>query len=133
MALPDRALQVLDLMTQRGFGDRPLLFICHSLGGLVAKQILRASAESEDQITKKIFDATRGVLFLATPHTGSDLASRLDAFRAIFGTTVAMEDLRAHDPHLRELLNWYRNNPNKAIIRTVTYYETRPVYGFRIV
>jgi hypothetical protein len=39
MALPDRALQVLDLIIQEGLGQRLLIFICHSLGGLLAKQV----------------------------------------------------------------------------------------------
>lgn len=30
MALPDRALQVLDFMLLRGLGKRPLFFICHT-------------------------------------------------------------------------------------------------------
>ena len=46
MALPDRAVQVLDLLVQRGLGQRPLMFICHSLGGLVAKQVLRSSYDA---------------------------------------------------------------------------------------
>ena len=41
MALPDRALELLDAMQYSGIGQRPVLFICHSLGGLVAKQLLR--------------------------------------------------------------------------------------------
>ena len=36
MSLPVRGLQVLDLLVRRGLGNRPLMFICHSLGGLVA-------------------------------------------------------------------------------------------------
>ena len=74
MALPDRALQVLDLMVQRGLGTRPLFFICHSLGGLVAKQILRASSDDTGRL-KNVYANTRAVLFLATPHAGATLAS----------------------------------------------------------
>ena len=132
MALPDRAGQVLDRMVQRDFGERPILLICHSLGGLLAEQILRVACDSTEPPKKAIFSNTRAVLFLATPHAGAALAEKAQAFRAICGPTASMEDLQAHDAHLRELLNWYRNHstPN---IQTVTYFETREVMGFRIV
>jgi anti-sigma regulatory factor (Ser/Thr protein kinase) len=133
MPLPDRALQVLDLMVQTGFGQRPLLFICHSLGGLLAKQILRKASEATDIEKRAVFTSTRAVLFLATPHGGASLASLADAFRTIVGATVSLEDLRAHDAHLRELLDWYRNHAATAEIKTATYYETRNVYGAKIV
>jgi pimeloyl-ACP methyl ester carboxylesterase len=131
MPLPDRALQVLDLMSQRDLGTRPILFICHSLGGLLAKQILRAASDSAQPQKNSVFAHTRGILFLATPHAGASLASMVSTFRKILGATVSIEDLRAHDAHLRNLLDWYRNH--SANIRTVTYFETRDVFGARIV
>jgi len=130
MALPDRAGQVLDRMVQKHLGERPLLFICHSLGGLLVKQILRKADDADDDPRKKQVAAqTRAVLFLATPHNGAELASLLDAFRTLFGTTVSIDDLRAHDAHLLDLYNWYRNHSLGLGIRTVTYYEKRPVMG----
>jgi hypothetical protein len=132
MALPRRGNQVLDRMVQRGLGRRPILFVCHSLGGLLAKQILRASALSRDEKTETIFGRTCAVLFLATPHAGSELATRIDAFRALFGTTVTLEELRAHDAHLEELFNWYRKHSHPQV-RTATYYENLPTRGFVIV
>ncbi len=133
MALPDRATQVLDLMVQRGFGQRPILFVAHSLGGLLVKQVLRTAKESVDARQRAIFERTRGVLFLATPHAGADLASLADSFRIIFRGTVSMEDLRAHDAHLRNLFDWYRNHSVPASIQTVTYFETRSYLGATIV
>lgn len=133
MALPDRALQVLDLMVQRGLGERPLLFICHSLGGLVAKQILRKADDAADPRKNQVARNTRAVLFLATPHRGAVLASLASAFRAVFGATVSIEDLRAHDAHLGDLFDWYRNHAAQLGIETVTYYEQRDVGGLRIV
>lgn len=55
MALPDRARQVLDFMVQRHIGERPLLFICHSLGGLLTKQILRTASDDLEGRLKKRF------------------------------------------------------------------------------
>ena len=66
MALSDRALQALDLMTQKGLGERPLLFICRSLGGLVAEQILRKASDAPDSRKQQVARQTRAVLFLAT-------------------------------------------------------------------
>ena len=127
MALPDRALQVLDLMHQHEVGQRPILFICHSLGGLLTKQILRASSDAAGNPTDILARNTRAVLFLSTPHTGAELATLLDGFRAAFGTTVSIADLKAHDPHLRNLLNWYRKRSVELGIRTRTYYEESAV------
>jgi tetratricopeptide (TPR) repeat protein len=127
LALPDRALQVLDLMAQRGLGERPLFFICHSLGGLVAKQILRTSSDHAEGRLNNVFKSTHAVLFLATPHRGAALASLVDLFRIVFGATVTIQDLRAHDAHLRNLFDWYRSHAGAAGIRTASYYETQGV------
>jgi hypothetical protein len=129
MALPDRALQALDLMVRRGIGERPLLFVCHSLGGLLAKQLLRKSSDSPDPRARQVANRTRAVLFLATPHTGAALASLANTFRAVFGSTVSVEDLREHDAHLRDLYDWYRHHAPKLQIQTVTYFESRGVKG----
>lgn len=130
MALPDRALQILDLMAQNDLGRRPLLFICHSLGGLVAKQILRKSHDAEGTPKYKcVSTQTRAVLFLATPHSGTSLASFLNAFRTLFGATVSIEDLCAHDAHLRDLFDWYRNHSVSLGIKTFSYYEKLSVKG----
>ena len=133
LALPDRSVQVLDLMSQRQLGQRPILFVCHSLGGLLAKQILRLASEATDGKKKAVFERARGVLFLATPHAGAGLASLMNALRVLVGATASIEDLRARSPHLRELDNWYRKHSGPAGIDTKTYYETRGVFGLKIV
>ncbi len=131
MALPARGKQALDQMGLEGLGERPLMFICHSLGGLVVKEILRAS--DDEDARREIRDNTRAVLFLATPHMGSDLASRLSSFRWrwVFGATVTLQDLRAHDAHLESLFNWYINNSKG--VQTASYYETRKCRGVMVV
>lgn len=70
-ALPDRAVQVLDQLRLKkafGLGQRPLVSVCQSLGGLLAKHLLRASADATDPASQALAGQTRGVLFLATPH-----------------------------------------------------------------
>ena len=133
MALPDRALEVLETLLQAGLGQRPLILICHSLGGLLAKQVLR-KADDADETTEarknQLAACTRAVLFIATPHAGAALATVANAFRAVFGPTVSIEELRAHDAHLRDLYDWYRKRSVALGVTTRTYYENQGVKGF---
>jgi pimeloyl-ACP methyl ester carboxylesterase len=130
MPLPTRAGQVLDSMVQHDIGRRPILFICHSLGGLLAKQILRKANDAvKSPSMQQVAHQTRAVLFLATPHAGADLASRLDDLRTIFGTTASIEDLREHSAHLSDLYDWYCDHASTLGIETKTYYEMRPIGG----
>jgi pimeloyl-ACP methyl ester carboxylesterase len=128
---PDRARTVVHEMVQNQFGRRPLLLIGHSLGGLLAKQLLRRASDDTHGDHRGIFDNAKAVLFLGTPHHGAALASMANRFSAIFGPTASVEDLRAQDAHLSDLYDWYRNHSLR--IETFTYFETRDVFGFRIV
>ncbi|KAF7161186.1 hypothetical protein CNMCM5623_006830 [Aspergillus felis] len=57
--------------------DRPIIFVCHSLGGLVVKRALiycRSVSNEKIEHLRSIFVSTYGILFLGTPHNGSDVA-----------------------------------------------------------
>ncbi|KAG8361964.1 hypothetical protein FVEN_g411 [Fusarium venenatum] len=53
---------------------RPIIFVCHSLGGLVCQDALVAAKQRSEQHLQDIANFTRGVIFLGTPHHGSSLA-----------------------------------------------------------
>ncbi|TVY39476.1 Vegetative incompatibility protein HET-E-1 [Lachnellula subtilissima] len=53
--------------------DRPIIFIAHSLGGLVCEQAILICVEGEKNL-EKIFQSTIGIIFMGTPHAGADLA-----------------------------------------------------------
>ncbi|KAH8707471.1 hypothetical protein GQ44DRAFT_582129, partial [Phaeosphaeriaceae sp. PMI808] len=60
--------------------DRPLIFIAHSLGGIIVKEACQAhlakSSSSMETELKNIVNSTSAVIFLGTPHRGSpDLAA----------------------------------------------------------
>ncbi|KAK0668621.1 ankyrin repeat-containing domain protein [Cercophora samala] len=54
--------------------SRPLLFIAHSLGGIMVKEALRQAhgCRHRHLQLKKIFDSTMGIFFFGTPHRGAD-------------------------------------------------------------
>jgi triacylglycerol esterase/lipase EstA (alpha/beta hydrolase family) len=106
MALPERARSVTDLLANRGIGRRPLIFIAHSLGGLLVKQILRSAQSFGHSDWRRLLDNTRGVVFLATPNTGAGLGTIADALR-ILGVSQNASQLYANEPHLLDLTTWY--------------------------
>ncbi|KAJ5626433.1 hypothetical protein N7528_003860 [Penicillium herquei] len=61
-----------------GCSDRPIIFVCHSLGGLVVKRALiysrSLSGVKKTKHLSSIYVSTFGILFLGTPHNGSDIA-----------------------------------------------------------
>lgn len=61
----------------RNAKERPIIFVAHSLGGLVVKRALIYSSGIRGTHTehlRSIYVSTFGVLFMGTPHKGSDIA-----------------------------------------------------------
>lgn len=55
--------------------NRPLIFVSHSLGGLVTEQALLISRDSEEPHVNALLESTFAIAFMGTPHAGSDLAA----------------------------------------------------------
>lgn len=83
--LVDHATNLLnDLTTQRACSNastRPLVFVAHSLGGLLCKEAVLLSRNNPEQHLQEIFNCTKGIVFMGTPHRGSWVAdwSRMPA------------------------------------------------------
>jgi hypothetical protein len=122
MNLFQRAKNVLELLAAYGFGARPIVFVCHSLGGLLVKQILRTAKESTDDAWHKVADNCRGVLFLATPHSGSSLADLLKAFSVGFNSPH-VEKLLKDTSDLEELNESFRSFCKTRDVHVTAYYE----------
>jgi len=124
MALPDRATSILNYLSSCELGQRDLLFITHSLGGLVVKKLLQVSKTHKVARFERVAAATRGVVFLATPHAGADLASVVTFFGLASKATAG---LKANDSWLRDLNDWYRDNARTYGWETRAFCETLPM------
>jgi hypothetical protein len=122
MNLHERAKATLETLAGYSFGDKPIVFICHSLGGLLVKQLLRTAAESNDDGWKRIADSCAGIFFLATPHTGSSLAALLKTFVQRFAS-VHIEKLSTKSPELDDLNESFRAYCHGRKIDVAVYYE----------
>jgi hypothetical protein len=56
---------------RRGSPERPLVFIAHSLGGIMVKEVLRRSEFDFTKEVRQISLSTSGIIFYGTPHRGS--------------------------------------------------------------
>ncbi len=133
MPLSDRATNMLASLVAEELGARPLIWVCHSLGGLVVKKILQHAAIQNQPSWKCFVENTRAVVFLSTPHAGSRVADYVNLLGRVLRTTPAIKDLQANDTHLRELSQWYRNNAQNLNIETHVFFEKRDTAGVRIV
>ncbi len=129
----ERAGSVLDYLTSKGFGDRPLIFVTHSLGGLLTKSVLRKARDSSDAGHKAIADSTKLVIFIATPHEGASLAT---LGKKVLPRLISSKiELLANSMGvLNDLKQAYRDLCDaNTELKTVTYYETMPVFGHLVV
>ena len=135
MALTDRALEILNRLTAQGLGDRPLVFVTHSLGGLVIKQILRTAQDNgcSNSDWYAILENTKGIVFLSTPHHGSKCVDWVNYFKYFVRSTAVMDDLTKYNNSLSDLNRWYRANSTAIGITTQVYYEKQDTKNVRVV
>lgn len=114
--------------------ERPIIFIAHSLGGIVVKDALNLS-KNENTFLKEIFSATKGVMFLGTPHRGSKMASIGKLAATFVGSPL--RNLLATIERNTELLERTRKNFNQLLdsgrIMVHSFQEELPWKGIMIV
>jgi len=67
--------EALKVLRQNDESALPIMFVAHSMGGLVVANALSQSQTSNEPGIKAIADHTIGTVFLGTPFNGSDLAT----------------------------------------------------------
>ncbi|KAK8034210.1 hypothetical protein PG993_009205 [Apiospora rasikravindrae] len=131
LTLDDLAEDLLDqLRKNRDMSqNRPLFFICHSIGGLVAKLALTKASEREDM--RWLIFHTHGMTFFATPHLGSSYLSMPNLRESIqhllhlsqpWPRSIT-EELRLNHKHLLHIHDTFRDIASE--MRIWTFYETR--------
>ncbi|KAI1950901.1 hypothetical protein LOZ57_001449 [Ophidiomyces ophidiicola] len=101
--------ELVDVRSTEKEIDRPIVFVCHSLGGIVLKKALLIQGSIEEMAVQ---NATYGVIFFATPHNGSAvanagkvLASIVDACSPFRPAQTLLSLLRKNSKALLEITN----------------------------
>ena len=142
--LLDRAVWVVQSLLQNQVHARPIVFVAHSLGGLVVKQALQFACSLGPPEWRRVWDQTQAVVFLATPHVGAQLAdvALLVAgvvreagvlTRLVMRPSIALKNLVKNNPTLRYLSDWYRDQAPEHGIQTLAFSEGRACKGVLVV
>ncbi|PWY82400.1 hypothetical protein BO83DRAFT_413986 [Aspergillus eucalypticola CBS 122712] len=114
----------------------PIIFIGHSFGGIIIKEAI-CLAETDKQY-RDILDDTIGIIFLGTPHQGSNV-SQFGAFIArltwVFGSsTILLKGLYRDNPPLSDLQERFMSViRRRKDIKLVTMYEKHHTYFAQLI
>ncbi|KAI2633761.1 hypothetical protein GGS26DRAFT_554645 [Hypomontagnella submonticulosa] len=109
--------------------NRPLMFICHSLGGLIVKRALVHS--NNDETYESIQESTFGIAFFSTPHRGGNHAGIGSVVakiaRSVLGnpSNTFMDALRDGSSFLDIITDDFRQLIED--FQFLSFYETQPL------
>ena len=129
----DIALQLIvnlkDYRRETAEKHRDIVLVCHSLGGIIAKKaiLLHQSSEEGKAIRKSIV----GIIFMGTPHCGSDLANIGSAFASIASMVVDMprlllKTLSKNSSALYDISREFATVTSDLNLKLISFYELNP-------
>lgn len=88
--------------------EHPIIFVAHSLGGILVKRALELSHDLQgksDDALRSIYVSTYGVIFLGTPHNGSDAAKWGIILQGMVDALVPRKLMSSHSQLVKTLQN----------------------------
>ena len=118
-----------EILCGKGVCKRPIIFVTHSLGGIITKLLLNHCHGSSDEQAAALAARTLRVMFLATPHSAPPLPQVVKKelpgwssshITALSGETTVLE-------YIRDTYGKYvASNEN---LKNVAYYESQKLSG----
>ncbi|KAI9118528.1 hypothetical protein K1719_010860 [Acacia pycnantha] len=122
LPLQEVSSMLLEKLLAAGIGDRPVIFVTHSMGGLVVKQILyKAMEEKFDHLVNN----TIGIVFYSCPHFGSKLADVPWRMGIVLRPAPSIGELRRGSSRLTELNDYIRHLHKKGKLDVLSFCETK--------
>ena len=121
--LNERSTEILAKLKDSGVGKRPVIFVGHSMGGLIIKRML---AESEENNDTDFVKNTKGIIFYSTPHNGTRVAKLNAGSKFLFFPSTEVQDLEANSPALHILHQSFLDLARKFQMKIISFGETAP-------
>ncbi|XP_046771074.1 protein SERAC1 isoform X3 [Gallus gallus] len=121
-----RSNELLEKLRAAGIGERPLVWVSHSMGGLLVKKMLVDASKNPEM--DKIVNNTRGVIFYSVPHHGSQLAEYSISARYLLFPSVEVKELSKDSPALKVLNDDFLSFAKDKKFPVLSFAETLPTH-----
>ncbi|CAG9858577.1 unnamed protein product [Phyllotreta striolata] len=125
LTLEERSSDLLLRLIEAGLGTKPIVWVTHSMGGLIVKKLLCKAFDSDVPEIRNVCLNTKGIFFYSTPHKGCRLASLSQASALLLWPSVEVQELRENSLQLANMHEKFLNIVNTVPMKIVTFAETK--------
>lgn len=118
----------LMLKLEREVEDEPIIFVAHSLGGILVKEGLHWSKSHISPRYRQLHQCTRHVVFLGVPHRGSQMVNMGEILARL--VNASLQDTNRHLLSSLEVENELLDRINSEFVKMVQL-EEFSVYSFQ--
>uniref|UniRef100_A0A8C2Q617 Protein SERAC1 n=1 Tax=Cyprinus carpio TaxID=7962 RepID=A0A8C2Q617_CYPCA len=123
-SLAYRSQELLRKLKDAGVGERPVVWVAHSMGGLLVKKMLLDASKDPD--LSPLIKNTKGILFYSVPHHGTFMAGYSVNVRYLLFPSIEVKELCRDSPALRDLNENFLNITKEQEFKVLSFAETLP-------
>uniref|UniRef100_A0A672Z668 Protein SERAC1 n=1 Tax=Sphaeramia orbicularis TaxID=375764 RepID=A0A672Z668_9TELE len=123
-SLAFRSQELLQKLKVAGVGQRPVVWVAHSMGGLLVKKMLLDAAEDPDM--QELLKNTKGIMFYSVPHHGTFMAEYSVNVRYLLFPSIEVRELCKDSPALRNLNETFLDMAKEKEFKVLSFAETLP-------
>ncbi|CAN9507916.1 unnamed protein product [Ophioblennius macclurei] len=123
-SLAYRSQELLKKLKQAGVGERPVVWVAHSMGGLLVKKMLLDASADPDM--DGLLNNTKGILFYSVPHHGTFMAEYSVNVRYLLFPSIEVRELCKDSPALLNLNENFLNIAKEKDFKVLSFAETLP-------
>ncbi|XP_023242230.1 protein SERAC1-like [Centruroides sculpturatus] len=124
-SLLSRSNEILKKLVAAGVGNKPIIWVTHSMGGLLVKQMLLEAAKNRDPSIRNVLENSVGVVFCSVPHRGSSLATVDSGWKLILLPTKEVKELKKDSSYLLDMHEKFKQLAKKHDISCLSFGETQ--------
>uniref|UniRef100_A0AAX7TK62 Protein SERAC1 n=1 Tax=Astatotilapia calliptera TaxID=8154 RepID=A0AAX7TK62_ASTCA len=124
MSLAYRSQELLKKLKLAGVGERPVVWVAHSMGGLLVKKMLLDALQDPDM--HGLLQNTKGIMFYSVPHYGTFMAEYSVNVRYLLFPSIEVRELCKDSPALRSLNDNFLNLAKEKDFKVLSFAETLP-------
>ncbi|XP_015598964.1 protein SERAC1 isoform X2 [Cephus cinctus] len=121
--IDERSEEFVRKLLMAGVGKKPIVWICHSMGGLLVKKMLVEEWKQGDK--HNLCQNTRSIVFYSTPHRGSHVAALTQTTQMLVWPSVEVQELREESPKLLQLHDEFIRMLKNYTMDIVSFSETK--------